>query len=188
MQSHNNHLRRSAQIHLQEENMVKLTAEEKAAAKQAKLDAKAVEKQQQADAKAAEKQLQADAKAAVKAAEETRKTELLNARGEGYNRGYTAAQKATDKAVKDAVAEVRKIADQEIKALKAEHKVALKDAVQATKAGLSVLVEKAEGKMQAEVIKDVIKVLKPALKAKGLRESYNMVKIYVDHLTQQVRK
>ena len=188
MQSHNNHLRRSAQIHLQEENMVKLTAEEKAAAKQAKLDAKAVEKQQQADAKAAEKQLQADAKAAVKAAEETRKTELLNARGEGYNRGYAAAQKATDKAIKDAVAEVRKITDLEVKAIKAEHKVALKDTVQATKAGLPVLVEKAEEKMRIEVTKAVIGDLKPALKAKDLRETHNRVKAYVDHLTEQVRK
>lgn len=172
--------------------MVKLTAEEKAAAKQAKLEAKAVEKQQQADAKAAEKQLQADAKAAVKAAEETRKTELLHARAEGYEKGYTAAQKATDKAVKGAVAEVRKNSDLEIKALKAEHKkdlVAIDALYKAgTKATVAAAVEKAEAKMQGKVLKDVIKDLKPALKAKDLRETHNMVKAYVDLLTAQVRK
>ena len=168
--------------------MVKLTAEEKAAAKQAKLDAKAVEKQQQADAKAAEKQLQADAKAAVKAAEETRKAELKEAYNNGYARGcksgYSQGMQTSDKAISGA----RKASDQEIKALKAEHKVALKDAVQATKAGLSVLVEKAEEKMRIEVTKDVIKDLKLALKAKDPRETHNMVKAHVAHLTEQVRK
>lgn len=159
MQTHNNHLRRSAQIHLQEENMVKLTAEEKAAAKLAKQEAAA-----------AQKQLQADTKAAVKAAAEQRKAELAEAFDRGYakgvNSGYSDAAKGMANAVKIAKAEGL----QKVKDLSAAMLADRKAALEKQKVDLETKFGAQVTKAVTSELKSVAKELKAALKLKSVDE------------------
>lgn len=151
--------------------MVKLTAEDKAAAKQAKQEAAA-----------AQKQLQADTKAAMKKAAEERKAELAAAEARGYakgaNSGYSVAARGMANAVKTARAEGL----QKLKDLSASMLADKKAALEKQKADLETKFGAQVTKAVTSELKSVAKELKAALKLKSVDEVLVKLRSYLADL------